>query len=144
MAFNSGAFVAQISKMENNPPSNRFQFASDWANCFMAGYGVPTPPSVSANGAKAILQGMFMLAYQDEDNGQDLMNKGVSLFAATLAVGMLPLWAAKPPLNYAGFSQVTNMDNLGTFGPALAAVTTPWFMSGTATQTVSGATTTWL
>ena len=74
------------------------------------------------------------------------MNAAVSIFAVSMAPGMLPLWAAKPPLNYRGFEQV-NIDNVtteGSLGPALAAVTSPWFASGTATQTVSGATTTWL
>ena len=146
MAFNPGAFIANINSIEQNKPNTRFDFANSWANAYFAGYGNPTPPSLTNTVAKQAMLGLFMLAYKDNNNGKKLMNAAVSVFAAAMAPGMLPLWAAKPPLNYRGFAQV-NIDNVsveGSLGPALASVTSAWFASGTATQTVSGATTTWL
>ena len=146
MAFNPGAFIANINSLERRKPNTRFDFANAWANAYFAGYGNPTPPSLTNTVAKQAMFGLFMLAYENNDNGKKFMNAAVSIFAVSMAPGMLPLWAAKPPLNYRGFEQV-NIDNVtteGSLGPALAAVTSPWFASGTATQTVTGATTTWL
>jgi len=146
MAFNSAAFITAVTQIENNPPGDAISFASDWTDAFFNGYGNPTPPSLTAQVGKAQMKGLFLAAYQNDNNGKDLMNSGVSIFAAQMAPGMLPLFAAIPPMGYQGFAQV-DLDGTGTtglLGPALAAVTQPWFMSGTAIQTATGATTTWV
>ena len=146
MAFNAGAFISSVTQLENNPPGDAISFASGWADAFYAGFGKPSPPTLTAEVGKAQMQGLFLAAYQNDNNGKNLMNSGVSVFAAQMAPGMLPAFAAIPPMGYQGFAQV-DLDGTGTIGllgPALAAVTLPWFMSGTAIQTTSGATTTWM
>jgi len=146
MAFNPAAFISNLNSIESNNPQSRSDFANAWANAFFAGYGNPTPPSLTAAAGKSAMMALFMLAYKDNSNGKKFMNAGVSVFAATMAPGMLPAFASVPPMSYQGFAQV-NIDTVeakGQLGPALAAVTSPWFMSGTAVQTTSGTPTTWL
>lgn len=146
MAFNPAAFIANCNNIEQNNPATAFDFAKAWSDAFFAGYGNPTPPSLTNTAAQQAMLGLFILAYKDNNNGKKYMNAAVSTFAMAMAPGMLPLWAAIPPMSYQGFAQV-NIDTVkakGQLGPALAAVTTPWFMSGTAIQTTSGVSTTWL
>jgi len=146
MAFNVGAFIVSVNQLEANPPGNAIDFASGWADAFYKGFGKPSPPTLTAEAAKAQMQAIFLTAYQNDDNGKNIMHSGVSVFAAQMAPGMLPLFAAIPPMGYQGFAQV-DLDGTttnGLLGPALAAVTLPWFMSGTAVQTATGATTTWM
>jgi hypothetical protein len=143
--FNVGRFISKVNAIESSPPSNRIQFANDWSDAFMGAFGTPSPPSLTALPARGSMFTMFLLAYGNNDNGKTIMNTGVSMFAAQMAPGMLPLFAAIPPVGYQGFTQV-NIDGtttIGILGPSLAAVTLPWFMTGTAVNVASGVTIPW-
>jgi len=76
------------------------------------------------------------------------MKSGVTAFAATLALGMLPNFAAVPPSSpYPGWeqfaSQISASNNKGTMPGLITAATVPWFMTGIAIHTTTGVTLPW-
>ena len=111
MAFNAGVFISSVTQLENNPPGDAISFASGWADAFYAGFGKPSPPTLTAEVGKAQMQGLFLAAYQNDNNGKNLMNSGVSVFAAQMAPGMLPAFAAIPPMGlvYEWYSNSNNV-----------------------------------
>ena len=126
MAFNVGAFIVSVNQLEANPPGNAIDFASGWADAFYKGFGKPSPPTLTAEAAKAQMQAIFLTAYQNDDNGKNIMHSGVSVFAAQMAPGMLPLFAAIPPMGYQGFAQV---DLDGTTTSSNSSLVYEWYSS---------------
>jgi len=143
--FNPALFITSVNSIELDPPSSAIAHANAWADAFASGYGIPTPPTLTSEAGKAQMKALFIAAYNTPNQGKTLMNAGVSVFAATMAPGMLPAFAAVPPMGYMGFDLLTlaNSKTSGTLGPALAATTTPWFMSGLAVNVSSGVTIPW-
>jgi len=143
--FNPAIFITSVNSIEQNPPNSAISHANAWADAFASGYGIPSPPTLTSEAGKAQMKALFIAAYNSPNQGKTLMNAGVSVFAATMAPGMLPAFASKPPMGYTGFDLLTlgSSKTPGTIGPALAATTTPWFMTGLAVNVSSGVTIPW-
>jgi hypothetical protein len=150
MAFIPPAFAAAVAKMEANQPGNAIDFANGWADAFFNGFGNPTPPSVSAQLARQAAFGVFINAYnQDKDPGLTLLKSGAAAFASTLAVGMLPAFAAIPPTSPCPIweqqgSTIVKITSMGQAPQILSLVALSWFATGTAVNTTSGVTLPWL
>ncbi len=149
MAFLPNLFALQVDLLEANPPTNAIAFANGWADAFYNGFGKPTPPSVTAELARQAAFGIFINAYnQPENPGKTLMKSGAAAFATTLGLGMLPLFAAKPPTSPCPIweqqgSTIVKIKNLGSAGNIMSLVALQWFATGTATNTVTGVTIPW-
>lgn len=149
MAFNPAAFASVVSKMEANQPGNPVAFANGWADAFYNGFGKPTPPSVSAELARQAAFGIFINAYnQDKDPGLTLLKSGAAAFASTLAIGMLPAFAAVPPTSPCPIweqqgSTIVKITSQGQAPNILSLVALQWFLTGTAVNTSSGVTIPW-
>jgi len=150
MAFNPAAFAAAVSQLEANPPPNAIAFANGWADAFFNGFGNPTPPSVSGMLARQAAFGIFISAFnQDEDPGLSLLKSGATAFAATLAIGMLPAFAGIPPTSPCPIweqqgATIVKITSPGQAPQMLSLVAFSWFAQGKAVNTTSGVTLPWL
>ena len=150
MPFNPALFAAAVDKLEANPPTNALAFANGWADAFYNGFGKPAPPSVSAEIARQAAFGIFITAYnQPEDPGKTLMKQGAAAFAASLGLGMLPAFAAIPPLSPCPIweqqgATIVKITQLGSAGNIMSLVALQWFATGKAVNTTSGVTLPWL
>ena len=154
MPFIPPAFQAAIMNIENSHPPNAVAFANAWADAFFQGFGNPVPPSTTGMAAKSAAFGIFLGAFEaynphETPQGLDIMKAGVAAFAATLALGMLPLHAAIPPSSpYPGFeqyaSQIVKSPAKPTAPGLITAASVPWFMTGIAVNTITGVTLPWL
>ena len=153
MPFLPPAFQSALSGIEANHPPNAVAFANAWADAFFIGFGNPIPPSTTGQAAKSAAFGIFLGAFEkfnpaDAQQGLNIMKSGVTAFAATLALGMLPNFAAVPPSSpYPGWeqfaSQISASNNKGTMPGLITAATVPWFMTGIAVHTTTGVTLPW-
>jgi len=153
MPFIAPAFQSALSGIEANHPGNAVAFANAWADAFFIGFGNPIPPSTTGQAAKSAAFGIFLGAYEQfnpasSPQGINIMKSAVTAFAATLALGMLPAFAAIPPSSpYPGWEQfaspISNSNNAGTMPGLITAASVPWFMTGIAVNTVSGVTIPW-
>ena len=153
MPFVPPAFQGAIMNIENSHPGNAVAFANAWADAFFQGFGNPTPPSTTGAAARSAAFGIFLGAYENFNphstpQGLNIMKSGVTAFAATLALGMLPAFAAVPPASpYPGFeqfaSQIGESPSKSLPPGLITAASVPWFMTGIAVNTTSGVTLPW-
>tara|TARA_R100001129_G_scaffold118375_1_gene81845 strand:+ start:539 stop:991 length:453 start_codon:yes stop_codon:yes gene_type:complete len=150
MAFLPNLFALQVDQLEANPPTNALAFANGWADAFYNGFGKPTPPSVTAEIARQAAFGIFINAYnQDEDPGKTLMKQGAAAFANALGLGMLPAFAAVPPMSPCPIWEqqggtIVKIKSKGSAGQIMSLVALQWFATGKAVNTSSGVTLPWL
>jgi|TARA_R110002126_G_scaffold28775_8_gene95749 hypothetical protein len=150
MAFNPAAFASAVAQLEANPPPNAIAFANGWADAFYNGFGNPTPPSVAGMLARQAAFGIFITAFnQDKDPGLTLLKSGAAAFAASLALGMLPAFAAIPPSSPCPIWEqqggtIVEITSKGQAPQLLSLVALQWFSTGTAVNTTSGVTLPWL
>ena len=136
MAFLPNLFALQVDKLEANPPTNALAFANGWADAFYNGFGKPTPPSVTAEIARQAAFGIFINAYnQDEDPGKTLMKQGAA--AAVPPVSPCPIWEQQG-------GTIVKIKTKGSAGQIMSLVALQWFATGKAVNTSSGVTIPWL
>jgi len=153
MPFMPPAFQGAIMNIENSHPPNAVAFANAWADAFFQGFGNPIPPSTTGAAARSAAFGIFLGAFENFNphstpQGLNIMKSGVTAFAATLALGMLPNFAAVPPSSpYPGFeqfaSQIVESPSKALPPGLMTAASVPWFMTGIAVHTTTGVTLPW-
>ena len=153
MTFIPPAFQAGLMNIQNNHPPHAVAFANAWADAFFQGFGNPIPPSTTGMAARQAAFSIFLNAFEafnphGNPAGINIMKAGVTAFAAQLAIGMLPAFAAVPPTSpYPGFeqyaSQIGDSPSKATAPGLMTAASVPWFMTGIAVNTTSGVTIPW-
>ena len=149
MAFVPSAFKQKLTEIEDKVAKggliDKAEWANAWADAYFVGYGSPTPPSATGAAARQALFGALMGAFDPVAPSATAMKSGVDSFALTLAGGMAAAgFAGLAPSGYTGISDISSGDKeKGAMPGKLTSITTPWFMSGTATHMSTGATVPW-
>jgi hypothetical protein len=126
-------------------PESVAEAADRWATAINNYASLVTPPSATATLAKEALKAQLLLV---DTLGVDAFVNGLSAYASALAGGMAPAFTGTPPpvsivlapifaSGFAGASSETQAN-------AIASAIDLWFKTGTAINTTSGVTVTWL
>lgn len=144
MTLNYNLLVERLNSLFSNPPGTAEECAKLWASAIRDYSLTITPPSTTVQVASNALVPLLITAFKSP-NAASVMPYAFAAWAGILGSGMAPAFAGIPPVApisfislFGGFSQ-THLEAAQKF----ALVIHSWVLTGTATNTVSGASVNW-
>ena len=129
-------------------PGSTAETAARWATAVNNYASLVTPPSVTSAAAYAAFQNTLLGMDANSGNGVAIFTSAFTAYAAALAPGMAPAFAATPPP--IPIQLGTIIPSLGVGGAtaqaiaeSMATIIDTWFRTGIAVNNTSGATIPW-
>lgn len=129
-------------------PANGQEFAARFSSAVAEYAQSVAPPTTGVLAGQEQMRQIIAAAYETPGALYTGFPQAFAAMAASMAAGMLPAFAGTPPPLPLDWSSVYALGNSGAESSEcialLANLTHAWFLTGTAVNTASGATTLWL
>jgi hypothetical protein len=145
MPLNYPLLVERLNSLFASPPPTVEGCAQLWASAIRDYSLTISPPSTTVAAASQALQPLLVTAFNTID-AQLGMAQAFAAWAGIMGSGMAPAFAGIPPIVPINFSSVfasrstTHLEAAQKF----ALIIHSWVLTGTATNTVSGASVNWI
>lgn len=144
MPLLSSTLEASLLQLFSAPPPTTAACAQAWANAlggYAAGISFPSTTLVAATNTLSL----SLLSFNTPGAAVAVLEAGFAVFAATLAVGMLPDFAATPPPGPVGFATfvLSTRDTYEQAARAAATLIDTWMRTGIAINVLTSASFPW-